>query len=169
MGSKPPADGKGRHGSQRQPNRRVEQPYPFAEQIAAKNPGQLAWDRGNDDLQRLEADKNDRREDAPFSKRVLEKSLIHIEANEELVGGSVRYHEPNAVPDERGSDYAADDPSYVRFHPSPRGVIRCPGQSPASPPSRIEGSGPSRERAHSCTACRSARPAAGPRAQHSAA
>src|SRR5262249_28030403 len=81
VGAEPPPGGEGRDRSHSQSNRRIEKPHPFAEQVATKDARHLAWDRGNDDLQRLEANENERSEDAPLSKRVLEEALVYVESN----------------------------------------------------------------------------------------
>src|SRR5438309_11537045 len=70
---------------------------------------------------------------------MLEKALIHVEADEELIGRSIRQDNPTAGGDQRGEDRPSDNPAYLLLHRSPRRVIGCPGESsgsaPGSPPS----------------------------------
>src|SRR5262249_16254858 len=120
MGAQPPPHGEGREGSDGQTDRRVEKPHPFAEQVAAKDPRHLAGNGGNDDLQRLHADKDDGSEDAPLSQRVLEEALVHVETDEELISRSVRKHEPSAIPYEPCRDRTANDPPDLRLPLPPR-------------------------------------------------
>jgi hypothetical protein len=47
---------------------------------------------------------------------VLEEALIHVEADEELVDGSIRIDKPPAVRHERNEARTADDPACLHLH-----------------------------------------------------
>src|SRR5437879_2791113 len=106
MGAEPSPDRECCERSQRQSHRRIEEPDRLPEQVTAENPRQLARDRGNDDLKRLKSDEDDGRQNAPFSKRLLEEALVHIETHEELVRGCVSPDEPTAIANDRAGDRA---------------------------------------------------------------
>src|SRR5215467_13997116 len=108
--AEPPTDREGRHRSQRQANRRIQEPKPLTEQVAAEDSGEVAGNGGNDDLKRLQPDEDDRRENPPLAKRVLEEALILIEPDDKLIGRSVAPYQPDSVSDERGGNRAAGDP-----------------------------------------------------------
>jgi hypothetical protein len=59
----------------------------------------------------LEGDEDDGGEDSPLAQRVFEEALVHIQADEELVGGSVRRDEPDAITDDERGDATRDDPA----------------------------------------------------------
>ena len=71
--------------------------------------------KGNEYVQ---ADENDGSQDAPLEKRVFEEALVQVEADEELVCRRLRQDKPRAVGDQRGDGRTADDPAYLRLHPS---------------------------------------------------
>src|SRR5262249_53019630 len=110
VGAEPPTDREGRHRAQRQANRRIQEPNPLTEQVAAEDSSEVAGNGSNDDLKRLQPDEDDGRQNPPLAKRVLEEALVPIEPDDELVGRSVAPYQPNSVSDERGGNRAADDP-----------------------------------------------------------
>src|SRR4029434_7993046 len=71
--AEPAANGEACQRSEGEPDHRVEESAPDAEAIAAQDPPGLARDRGNDDLQGLEADEDERRQDAQILERLLEE------------------------------------------------------------------------------------------------
>src|SRR5713226_4388115 len=152
MSAQPPPDAEGRHGPEGEADRRVEEPDPLPEQIAAKDPRHLAGDGRNDDLQGLEADEDDGRQDPPLPQRLLEKPFVHVEPDKELVGGSVRQDEPRTVPDEGGGDRPADDPLDSRLHRSSSRMVNSPDTGEQTlPPLRKRASRRARSRRwHEC-------------------
>src|SRR5262245_21237782 len=116
MSTEPTPDGEGRDRSHSQPNRRIEESHPLVKDVTTQDPRQFTGNRGDDDLQGLETDENDRSQDAPVTKRVLEEAFIHVEANEELVSGSICVDKPPAVRHERSDARAADNPAYLHPH-----------------------------------------------------
>src|SRR6266436_2053602 len=54
VSAKPAAPAEGGHRAQGQPEGRVDEPQPLAEEIAAEDPGDLAGNGGDDDLKGLE-------------------------------------------------------------------------------------------------------------------
>src|SRR5262249_15206319 len=84
--TEPTANGEARQRSDGEPDHRVNKSAPDAEEIAAQESHGLARDGGNDDLQGLEADEDERSQDAQILARLLEEGVVRGEANDELVG-----------------------------------------------------------------------------------
>src|SRR6185369_2919419 len=79
----------------RQTDRRVEEPEPGSEQRAANRPGDLAGDRRDDHLERLDGDEDEGRHPAPRAHRVLEELLVLVEADREPDDRGVGGDEPD--------------------------------------------------------------------------
>src|SRR5260370_18926276 len=85
VSAEPAPHAEGGHRAQRQPDDGIEEPHPFAEEIAPEDAGDLAGDGGNDDLKGLEGDEDDGREDAPLAKGLFEEEPVDVETDQELV------------------------------------------------------------------------------------
>ena len=109
VGANPAPDPEGGHRTDGQPEGGIEEPEPFTEEVAAKDARDLTRDGGDDDLECLERDEDDGRQDSPLAKRRLEKDPVQIEADQELVGGGIGEDEPDAVADDDDGDPSPDE------------------------------------------------------------
>src|SRR5262249_59162478 len=85
----------------------------------------LARDGRNDDLQGLEADEDERSQDAEILARLLEEGVIRGEANDELVGARLLQEEPGAPDHDRGGKRAADGPRNLLLQPDAEALAEC--------------------------------------------
>src|SRR3984893_12197963 len=111
VGAQPPPEGEGYERADREPDGLVQEPQPLAEEKAAEDARGLAGNGRDDDLQGLECDEEDGRENSPLRERLLEELLVDVEANEVLVGGGVGPHEPDAVPDDGRAHQRREGPA----------------------------------------------------------
>ena len=52
----------------------------------------------------------ERVEHAPLAQRLLEEAFVHIQADEELVGGGIGRDEPDAITDDQRGDAPREEP-----------------------------------------------------------
>src|SRR5262249_17344481 len=73
-------------------------------------PRQFTWDGRNDDLECLEPEEDERRQDPPLAQHLLEEVFVDVQADQELVDGGIRRHEPEDGAADGRSDKNPDDP-----------------------------------------------------------